>query len=355
MEAATTACDLRGMSLARLQEFCAGVGLRAHQARRIFAWAHGAGARDPEARGGLGRAIRSRLAGRVQVSRLEPAAVARSRDGTRKAAFRLADGAVVESVLIPAAGRITLCVSTQAGCAMGCRFCLTGASGFQRDLTVAEIVNQVHAAREMLLAEIKGGATGRQPIDNIVFMGMGEPLANYANLVDALSILGDRHGLAFSERRLTVSTCGLAVRILDLGRDACVNLAVSLHTVDDSLRNSLMPVNRRCGVEELLAACREYAAGGRRIVFFECALLAGINDTDEDARRLAEKLRDIPCRINLLEYNEAPSLPFRRSPAARVAAFRDILHAAGHRTLVRHSRGADIAAACGQLASRALS
>jgi 23S rRNA (adenine2503-C2)-methyltransferase len=279
--------------------------------------------------------------------------VARSRDGTVKIAFRLEDGAAIESVLIPAAGRTTLCVSTQAGCAMGCRFCRTGAAGFRRDLTAAEIVNQVAAARELLLAEGSGGPPRRHPIDNLVFMGMGEPLANYRNLLAALAVLGDERGPAFSERRLTVSTCGLAARIRDLGRDARVNLAVSLHTVDDAVRSDLMPVNRSCGVDELLAACREYAGEGRRVVFFECVLLAGVNDTDADARRLAERLRGIPCRINLLEYNEAPSLPFRRSPAGRVTAFKDILHAAGHRTMLRHSRGADIAAACGQLAAGA--
>ena len=236
---------------------------------------------------------------------------------------------------------------------MGCRYCLTGAAGFGRDLTAAEIVNQVDAVRELLFAEGFCGRSRRQPIDNLVFIGMGEPLANYDNLIAALAVLGDERGPAFSERRLTVSTCGLAARIRDLGREARVNLAVSLHTVDDAVRSDLMPVNRSCGVDELLAACREYAAVGRRVVFFECVLLAGVNDADEDARRLDERLRGIPCWINLLEYNETPSLPFRRSPPARAAAFRDILHAAGHRTLLRRSRGADIDAACGQLAAGA--
>jgi len=343
-------CDLRGMPPGRLEAFCAGLGLGAARARRVFAWVHRPGDRDLAAPGGLGREIRARLAGRAHVSRLEPAAVARSGDGTAKYAYRLADGAAVESVLIRAGARSTLCVSTQAGCAMGCRFCLTGASGFGRDLTAAEIVNQVDAARELLRADAPGHPGRRQPIDNLVFMGMGEPLANYANLVDALAVLGDGRGPAFSERRLTVSTCGLAARIRDLGRDARVSLAVSLHTVDDAVRSRLMPVNRACGVDELLAACREYARDGRRSVFFECVLLAGVNDAERDARLLAERLRGIPCRVNLLEFNESPALPFRRSPPARVAAFGEILRAAGYRTLLRRSRGADIGAACGQLA-----
>jgi 23S rRNA (adenine2503-C2)-methyltransferase len=336
-----TGRDLRGLPRERLADLCAELGLDAGRARRVFSWVHrpGAGERDVAAPGGLGREIRSRLAGRAHVSRLVPAAVARSRDGTVKCAFRLEDGAVIESVLIPAEGRTTLCVSTQAGCAMGCRFCLTGRMGLVRDLTPAEIVGQVAAAGELLA------------VDNLVFMGMGEPLANYDSLVTALAVLQDEAGPNFSERRVTVSTCGLAARIGALRRDARVSLAVSLHSVDDAVRGALMPVNRACGVEELLAACRQYTAGGKRVVFVEWLLLAGVNDAPEDARRLVERLRDLPCRVNLLEYNESPALPYRRASGARVAAFRDILHAAGVRTLVRRSRGADVAAACGQLAA----
>ena len=259
--------------------------------------------------GGLGREIRSRLAGRAHVSRLVPAAVVRSRDGTVKCAFRLEDGAVIESVLIPAEGRTTLCVSTQAGCAMGCRFCLTGRMGLVRDLTAAEIVGQVAAAGELLAAASPGRPARRQPVDNLVFMGMGEPLANYDSLVAALAVLQDEAGPGFSERRVTVSTCGLAARIGDLRRDARVSLAVSLHSVDDAVRGALMPVNRACGVEELLAACRGYTAGGKRVVFVEWLLLAGVNDAPADARRLVERLRDLPCRVNLLEYNESPGAP----------------------------------------------
>jgi 23S rRNA (adenine2503-C2)-methyltransferase len=349
--------DLRGLPRTRLADLCAEVGLDAGRARRVFAWVHrpGAGERDVAAPGGLGREIRSRLAGHVHVGRLVPDAVARSRDGTVKCAFRLEDGATIESVLIPVEGRTTLCVSTQAGCAMGCRFCLTARMGLVRDLTPAEIVGQVAAAGELLAAALPPGRpVRRQPVDNLVFMGMGEPLANYDSLVTALAVLQDEVGPGFSERRVTVSTCGLAARIRDLGRDARVNLAVSLHAVDDEVRRALMPAARAHGVDELLAACREYAAGGARLVFVEWLLLAGVNDALEDARRLAERLRGLPCRVNLLEYSESPGLPYRRSSAARVAAFRDILHAAGLRVLVRRSRGADIAAACGQLAGGAV-
>jgi len=350
-EMETVATDLKDLTPAELTAFCGSLGLSPSRAGRVFAWLHRPGPRDLGARGGLSREIRGLLAARARVSRLEPAAVARSQDGTVKHAFRLEDGAVIESVLIPAAGRHTLCLSSQVGCAMGCRFCLTAGMGLRRNLTPAEMVNQVSAVQERMIRDGIVRATPRQLIDNVVFMGMGEPLANYDNLLAALAILMDERGPGFSERRVTVSTCGLPRRIRDLGRDARVNLAVSLHAADDGVRGSLMPVNATCGVDELLDACREFARAGKRVVFIECVLIAGVNDAPEDARRLAVKLRGIPCRVNLLTYNESAHFPFRRSPAARTAAFRDILHAAGLRTMVRQSRGADISAACGQLAT----
>jgi 23S rRNA (adenine2503-C2)-methyltransferase len=342
--------DLNNLTAAALEEFCGRLGLPPAKARQIFSWLYRPGTADFSGTGTLGRDVRRLLSKHACISRLEPARVEQSRDGTVKYAFRLEDGAVIESVLIPGNGRHTLCISSQAGCAMGCRFCLTANMGLRRDLAPAEIVNQVVAVREQMLRAGIARPTPRQLIDNLVFMGMGEPLANYENLVTALAILMDERGLGFSERRVTVSTCGLARRIGDLGRDARVNLAVSLHAADDAVRGSLMPVNRACGVDELLAACRVYALGGRRVIFFECVLLAGVNDSPGDARQLAEKLRGIPCRINLLPYNASASLPYRPSPPENVAAFKDVLAAAGFRVLVRSSRGADIAAACGQLA-----
>lgn len=310
------------------------------------------GVRDIAGLAAVKRETRSLLAERACISRLEPAQVERSRDGTVKFAFELDDGAIIESVLIPTDGRHTLCVSSQAGCAMGCRFCLTAGLGFLRNLSPAEIVNQVLAVQEQMIGAGIVRPTTRQLIDNLVFMGMGEPLANYDNLVAALTILMDNQGQGFSERRITVSTCGLVPGIKKLAREIRVNLAISLHAVDDAVRSSLMPVNRTYGVDELLAACREYPLAGRRIIFFECVLIAGLNDSPDDARRLAEKLQGIPCRINLLPFNEAAALPYRSSPEESVITFKEILHGAGFRVLVRNSRGADISAACGQLASR---
>jgi 23S rRNA (adenine2503-C2)-methyltransferase len=348
-----TTTDLRNLTPSQLTAFCAGLGFSPARARQVFAWLYRPGTRDFSAKGSLDKGVRALLAGHARISTLDPAQVERSRDGTVKFAFRLDDGAVIESVLIPGAGRHTLCVSSQAGCAMGCRFCRTAGLGFRRNLTPAEIVNQVLAAREQLIGAGVVRATPRQLIDNLVFMGMGEPLANYDNLLASLAILMDDAGLGFSERRVTVSTCGVAPRIRDLGRDARVNLAVSLNAIDDATRASLMPVNGTWGVDELLEACRDFASGGKRVIFFEWVMLARLNDAPADARRLAEKLRGIPCRINLLPYNASPSLPYRSSPQASITAFKEILHAAGIRTLVRNSRGTDIAAACGQLAASA--
>lgn len=343
--------DLRNCTASQVMEFGAGLGLAPAGAREVLAWMCRPGTRDFEGLTSITKKMRSRLADRVRLSRLEPAQVERSRDGTVKYLFRLDDGALIESVLIPGDGRHTLCLSSQCGCAMGCRFCLTAGLGFRRNLTPAEIVNQVLAVQEHMIRSGADRATPRQLIANLVFMGMGEPLANYDHLLTALSLLMDDRGLGFSERRVTVSTCGLVPRIRDLGRDIRVNLAVSLLTVDEDVRSGLMPVNRSHGVDDLLAACREYASTGKRVIFFECVLIGGLNDRLTDARRLAETVRDVPCRINLLHYNEAASLPYRSATEKRIAAFKEILHQAGLRTLVRSSRGADISAACGQLAA----
>lgn len=346
-----TPTDLKNLTQPHLAEFFRSVGLPASRVRQVFALVHRPGTGDFAGMKTVKREIRELLAEHACISRLETAKVQRSTDGTVKFAFRLDGGAMIESVLIPTKGRHTLCVSSQAGCAMGCRFCLTAGMGFQRNLTPAEIVNQVVAVQEHMIGVGIVRATTRQLIDNLVFMGMGEPLANYDNLITALTILMDQRGQGFSERRITVSTCGLVPRIRDLARDIRVNLAVSLHSVDDAARSALMPVNRTQGVEDVLAACREYAAAAKQVVFIEYALIAGFNDAVSDACRLAEKLRGLPCRINLLSYNEVPNLPYRCSPETSIKVFKGILAKAGFRTLVRTSRGADISAACGQLAA----
>ena len=346
-----TPIDLKNLTQSQLAEFLRNLGLPASRARQIFSLIHRPGVRDFAGMSTIKKEIRRLLAEHACISRLEPAAVERSRDGTVKFAFRLDDGAVIESVLIPTDDRHTLCVSSQAGCAMGCRFCLTAGSGFLRNLTPAEIVNQVSAVQEHLILSGVTRATARQLIDNLVFMGMGEPLANYDNLITALTILMDGQGLGFSERRVTVSTCGLVPRMKELGRAIRVNLAVSLHAADDPTRSGLMPVNRTYGVDEVLAACRAYPLSTKQVIFIEYVLIEGLNDSTDAARNLADKLQGLRCLINLLQYNESPSLPYRCSPPGKIAAFQEILRRGGFRTLIRSSRGADISAACGQLVS----
>jgi 23S rRNA (adenine2503-C2)-methyltransferase len=346
--------DLTNLTRAHLTEFCLGLGLPPSRASQVFKWAHQPGVRNISGMTPMKRTYRHLLAEQAFIGRLEPAKTELSRDGTVKFAFDLGDGIGIESVLIPADGRHTLCVSSQAGCAMGCRFCLTAGMGFRRNLTPSEIVNQVVAAQEYLLRAGVVRPTTRQLIDNLVFMGMGEPLANYDNLSTAVRILMDDQGQGFSERRVTVSTCGVVPRIRDLGRDVRVNLAGSLHAADDATRSRLMPVNRTYGMDELLGACREHPLSNRQVIFFEYLLIAGVNDSDGHARGLAHKLQGIPCRVNLLQYNESPALPYRSSLVSRVATFKQVLGAAGIRVLVRNSRGADIAAACGQLVGQAL-
>ncbi len=344
--------DLRNLTRGQVTGFVTGLGLPAAYGDRLFAGLQRPGAHDMARMSGINKKARSLLADHGLISRLTPEVREQSRDGTRKYGFRLHDGALIESVLIPEGDRHTLCISSQVGCAMGCDFCLTGTMGFSRNLQPGEMVNQVLGVmEEMIRAGIKRD-TPRELINNLVFMGMGEPLANYNNLVTALKILMDEKGLEFTERRVTVSTCGIVPRIRDLGRDVKVNLAVSLHAADNAVRSRLMPVNNTYGVDELLAACCDYPLSKNRVILIEYILLKGINDSLADAGLLAEKLRQIPCRINLLPCNRLPGKDYQCPDEKNIKAFQKILRDCGYRTLIRTSRGADISAACGQLAGR---
>lgn len=345
--------DLKNLSLVQLGRYLESLGLPAGRARHIMAWLMRPGSRHLRDMTQLNRQMRCRLAEQACISSLRPARVEVSKDGTRKYAFRLSDGAIIESVLIPEGERHTLCLSSQVGCAMACAFCLTGRLGLRRNLLPSEMVNQVLAVMEDMVAGGIRRPTHRQLINNLVFMGMGEPLANYDHLIRTLTILMADQGLGFSGRRLTVSTCGLVPRIIDLGRRLPVNLAISLHAVTDELRSRLMPVNKRYGLDALLAACRCYPLAKRGVILFEYILIKDINDFPDQARLLAAKLAGIPCRINLLPYNECEELPYGRPPEETIVAFQEILRAAGFTTLIRRSRGHDISAACGQLAGKA--
>jgi len=337
--------DLKNLTRAQLSEFVAEKGLSAYRAKQIFSWLYRPGITSFDQMTDLSKSLRESLAEEVFFSTLTPTVKEVSKDGTVKYGFSLSDGKMIESVLIPEGDRHTLCISSQVGCAMGCNFCLTGTMGFIRNLTQAEIVNQVCA----VINDIQ--EMGDEQIKNLVFMGMGEPLANFDNLIKALEILMDDQGLNFSERRTTVSTCGIAPKIIELGEKIKVNLAISLHAADNETRDLLMPINKTYPLEVLLDACRAFPLPKRKRIMFEYILLEGINDSDEDAYRLADILRDIPCKINLLPCNEAPALPYKRPSDKRVEGFQQILWDADYTVILRSSRGADISAACGQLAT----
>ena len=343
--------DLTNFSLSQLTEFLVKLGLPKYRGIQVFAWLYKPHVTDFSQMTDLPKDRRDTLADRASFNWPYIAEIERATDGVVKYGFKLTDDNYIEAVLIPEEDRNTLCVSTQVGCAMGCEFCLTGSIGFKRNLTPGEIVGQVVRVRDWLLDRNEATAG----LNNIVFMGMGEPLANFDNLLVALDILVEQRGLDFSERRITVSTCGLVPKIIELGQKTKVNLAVSLHSVDDSIRSKLMPINNKYPVAELLEACRNFPMPKRKRIMFEYILIKGVNDSEADARRLAQQLKGIPCKINLLPYNESESLPYRRPLDETIEYFQQTLRNAGYTVLVRASRGSEISAACGQLAGKIIS
>jgi 23S rRNA (adenine2503-C2)-methyltransferase len=291
----------------------------------------------------LPKEFRAALAERAMVAVPHAERVTASQDGSRKLVLRLDDARLISSVLMPDDDRLTLCLSTQVGCGFGCAFCLTGTMGVERNLTAGEIVGQVLVGNEL--------APAPQRVTHMVFMGMGEPLANLGALTKAIRILTDpRLGFGYSPRRITVSTVGLAAGIERLGREGLgVNLAISLHAATDEVRSRLMPVNRSWNLEALMAAVRRYPLAPRQHVFFEYVLLDGLNDSPDDANGLVRLLRGIPAKINLIPFNDWQGSGFRRPPLPRILAFQAVLLRAGVTTTVRWSKGEDIGAACGQL------
>ena len=335
--------NLVGRLPSELEDLAAALGASRYRGRQVATWIYRKGVFDLEAMTDLPKDFRERLALGACIAVPEPERVEPSRDGSRKLVFVLGDGSRVSSVLMPDDDRMTLCVSTQVGCGFECRFCLTGVMGLERNLTPAEIVGQVLAANRLL-------APG-QRVTHIVFMGMGEPLANFAALVTSLRILSDaRLGVGYSPRRITVSTVGLVPGIEKLGRENLkVNLAVSLHAATDQARERLMPVNRSFDLAALMAALRRYPLAPRQRIFFEYVLLDGVNDTPEEARRLAQLLRGLRAKVNLIPFNDWEGAEFHRPPLPRILAFQSVLLDAGITTTVRWSKGEDIGAACGQL------
>ena len=353
--------NLLDLDLNALALYCQGLGEKRFRAVQLFRWIHQRGASDFESMTDLARSLRSKLGGVAEIRGLPLLAEQRSTDGTVKWLFDVGQGNAVETVFIPDADRGTLCVSSQAGCAVGCRFCSTGHQGFSRNLSTGEIVFQLWFAEHRLRTSL-GLAAGVRAIDNVVMMGMGEPLQNYDALVPALRTMLDDHGYGLSRRRVTVSTSGVVPMIERLQQDCPVALAVSLHAPDDALRDELVPLNRKYPIAELLAACREYLqAAPRDFITLEYCMLDGINDSPAQAQALVQLVRPaglaragpghgLPCKVNLIPFNPFPASGLRRSAAARVQAFAAVLQDAGIVTTVRKTRGDDIDAACGQLA-----
>jgi 23S rRNA (adenine2503-C2)-methyltransferase len=338
--------NLLGLPRAELETFVAQrLGAKPFRARQLMKWIYRRGVADFSAMSDLAQDFRAQLAEVAEIAVPQIVTEQKSSDGTRKWMLRMDEVQGIETVYIPEPDRGTLCISSQVGCAMDCSFCATAQQGFNRNLSVAEIVGQVWLARRELPPEFR--------ITNIVFMGMGEPLANYRNVVPAIRIFLDDLGYDLSRRRVTLSTSGLVPQIYKLAQECNVALAVSLHAPNDELRNELVPINRKHPIAELLDACWHYLdeQNGRSITF-EYVMLDGINDKPEHARQLARLMRGRAAKLNLIPFNPFPGINYRRSSAAAILAFRDILNDHGVIATTRRTRGDDIDAACGQLAGR---
>jgi len=349
MDIATSRTNLLGLTRSELEAFVAGMGEKPFRARQLMKWMYRRGVSDLAAMTDLGKALRERLTAAAEIRVPEVIHRQVSSDGTRKWLLRFEGDQAIEMVFIPEPGRGTLCISSQVGCAMDCTFCSTAQQGFNRNLDVAEITGQVWLANRELGAE----PGGDRLITNVVFMGMGEPLANYRNVVPAAELMMDDYGFDLSRRRVTVSTSGLVPQMMRIAEETNVALAVSLHAPNDALRSQLVPINRRHPIAELLAACWHYVERqNARNVTFEYVMLDGVNDRPEHASELSALLRGRPAKVNLIPFNPFPGTRYRRSPEHVISSFRNRLLEEGVIATVRRTRGDDIDAACGQLVGR---
>jgi 23S rRNA (adenine2503-C2)-methyltransferase len=353
----TALTNLLDLDPAQLVAYCGELGEKPFRAKQLQRWIHQFGASDFDAMTDLAKSLREKLAGRAVVVAPDVISDHTSADGTRKWLLDVGQGNAIETVFIPEENRGTLCISTQAGCAVNCRFCSTGKQGFNRNLTVGEIIGQLWMA-EFELRKTKGieaGPRGERQITNVVMMGMGEPLLNFAPTVTALKLMLDDNAYGLSRRRVTLSTSGVVPMIDKLSQECPVALAVSLHASNDALRDSLIPLNKKHPLHELMAACRRYLEfAPRDFVTFEYCMLDGVNDSDANARELIALVQSgpdaVPCKFNLIPFNPFPESGLTRSKNPRIKAFAQILMDAGIVTTVRKTRGDDIDAACGQLA-----
>ncbi len=349
----TVLTNLLDLDPAQLVAYCGDLGEKPFRAKQLQRWIHQFGASSFDEMTDLAKSLREKLATWAMIA--APAVISdhTSTDGTRKWLVDVGQGNAVETVFIPEENRGTLCISTQAGCAVNCRFCSTGKQGFNRNLSVGEIIGQLWMA-EFELRKTKGiapGPKGERQITNVVMMGMGEPLLNFEPTVTALRLMLDDNAYGLSRRRVTLSTSGVVPMIDKLSQECPVALAVSLHASNDALRDSLIPLNKKHPLKELMAACKRYLEfAPRDFVTFEYCMLDGVNDTDAHARELIELVRDVPCKFNLIPFNPFPESGLKRSANPRIKAFAQILLDAGLVTTTRKTRGDDIDAACGQLA-----
>ena len=341
--------NLLGLSRQQLEAFFTDLGEKRFRAQQVMKWIHHQGVIDFAAMSNLGKGLREKLEALATITPPEIADQQDSADGTRKWAIRVAGGALVEAVLIPEAGRATLCVSSQVGCSLDCKFCSTGKQGFQRDLTAAEIIGQVWLA----INSYSGWQSGKgRIVTNVVMMGMGEPLLNFDNVVSAMSLMTDDLAYGLSKRKVTLSTTGVVPALDRLAEFSDVSLAVSLHAPNDEIRNKIVPINRRYPIQQLLQSAKSYIdaqSDRKRVVTIEYTLLAGVNDQPEHARELSTLLKDFPCKINLIPFNHFPNSGFDRPSGNAVSRFWQVLVDAGFIVTVRSTRGDDIDAACGQL------
>ena len=341
--------NLLGMTRAQLEAFFGEIGEKKFRAQQVMKWMHHQGVRDFQAMTNLGKGLRDRLESCAEITPPKIESQQDSADGTRKWAIKVDGGALVEAVLIPEGDRATLCVSSQVGCSLDCKFCSTGKQGFQRDLTAAEIIGQVWLA----INSYDGWQAGKgRVVTNVVMMGMGEPLLNFDNVVSSMDLMCDDLAYGLSKRKVTLSTSGVVPALDRLAELSDVSLAVSLHAPNDAIRNEIVPINRRYPIAKLLDSARAYIdaqTDRKRVVTIEYTLLAGVNDQVEHAHELAALLKDYPCKINLIPFNDFPNSGFKRPSGNAVSRFWKVLMEAGFIVTVRTTRGDDIDAACGQL------
>ncbi|MDI9333888.1 MAG: 23S rRNA (adenine(2503)-C(2))-methyltransferase RlmN [Cytophagales bacterium] len=348
-----TSANLLDFDLDGLADFCEKLGERRFRATQLYRWIHQRGVSNFDDMSDIAKSFREKLKTNATVSGLQVLSRHTSADGTIKWLFDMGKGDAIEAVYIPEDDRATLCISSQAGCAVGCRFCSTGHQGFSRHLTTAEIIGQLWYVEHLLRAELQSAdrKLDERVISNVVMMGMGEPLQNYTNLIPALKTMLSDHAYGLSRRRVTVSTSGVVPMIDRLAEDCPVSLAVSIHAANDKLRDGLVPINQKYPLKELIAACQRYLPSAPRdFLTIEYCMLDGVNDQPEHARALAQLLNVLPCKINLIPFNPFPASGLKRSAPDVVKKFAQLLTGAGYITTIRKTRGDDIDAACGQLA-----